>query len=156
MAINRICQPLSSLLNRRRPLALLPGGMRKASGMGIETGEDKEGSVEGRLKSEGVGMRCPGRAVLHSIVFVNVFTINPYKMHVIRNINLTTQDTMMKNTKLQYVLESGLGWKPGWWLRSRDRSHDGYRKPRPKPKPVASILKCRKPKPNPVASKIII
>ena len=50
----------------------------------------------------------------------------------------------------------GLGWNPGWWLRSGGRSHDGDRKLRPKPKPVASILKFRNPNPNPVASKIII
>ena len=49
---------------------------------------------------------------------------------------------------------SGLGWKPDWWRRSRDRSHDGYRKPRPKPKPVASILKLGKPKPNPWLPKL--
>ena len=49
------------------------------------------------------------------------------------------------------LLAPGLVGRPGWWLRSRGRSHDGDRIPRPKPKPVASILKIRKPKPNPLA-----
>ena len=56
--------------------------------------------------------------------------------------------------KVSVPSKPGLGWKPGWWLRSRGRSLDGDRKPRPKPNPVASILKFRKPKQKPVASKI--
>ena len=49
-----------------------------------------------------------------------------------------------------------LGWSPDWWLRSRSRSFESDRKPRPKPKQATSILKFRKLKPNPVACKIIM
>ena len=51
---------------------------------------------------------------------------------------------------------AGVGWKLGWWLRSRSRSHEGDRKPRSKLRPVASALKFRKLKPNPVDAKVMI
>ena len=52
-----------------------------------------------------------------------------------------------------YIMQgTGLGWKPGWWLRRWGQGHDGDRKPRSKPKPVASNLKFRRLKLNPVAS----
>ena len=70
-------------------------------------------------------------------------------------VNITPRLSIAEVLQEKYAPQPGLGWKPGWWLQSRGQSHDGDRKPRLKPKPVASILKFRRLKPNPVASKII-